>query len=98
MERFSPLIIIVVLLFLPGSGNTVEEIDSVAGETQDGYMIEQPGIITFTEGAKIKGKVDKPQVLIFLPKEKSFYKEVQLQRSFINDLLEPLPFIPIIEK
>ncbi|NLE02635.1 MAG: hypothetical protein GX640_22450 [Fibrobacter sp.] len=61
------------------------------------YQIEQPGTITFTEGAKIKGKVDKPQVIIFLPKEKTYYKDITLERSFEKELMEPLPFVHVQE-
>jgi hypothetical protein len=62
-----------------------------------GYRIDQPGTITFTVGVKIKGKVEKPQVMIMLPKEKSVYREIEFSRSFRDDLMEPLPFIPVTE-
>lgn len=61
------------------------------------YRIEKPGTITFTVGARIKGKVEKPQVMIFLPKEKVHYQEITLERSFKQDLLEPLPFVPMVK-
>ena len=70
------------------------ESDSVE---EQGYRIEQPGTITFTVGVKIKGKVEKPQVMIFLPKEKTVYREIKFERSFLEDLADPLPFTPIIE-
>lgn len=61
------------------------------------YRIEKPGTITFTVGARIKGKVEKPQVMIFLPKEKVHYQEITLERTFKQDLLEPLPFVPMVK-
>jgi hypothetical protein len=61
------------------------------------YRIEKPGTITFTVGVKIIGKVEKPQVMIFLPKEKSIYKTNDLTRSFSSELNEPLPFTPLLE-
>jgi hypothetical protein len=61
------------------------------------YKIEKPGTITFTVGVKIKGKVEKPQVMIFLPKEKPVYKEHMLDRSFEKELSEPLDFAPVLE-
>lgn len=61
------------------------------------YKIEKPGTITFTVGVKIKGKVEKPQVMIFLPKEKSIYKEHALDRSFSSELSAPLDFTPVFE-
>ncbi len=61
------------------------------------YRIEQPGTITFTVGIKIKGKVAKPQVMIFLPKERSLYRELDFSYSFQKDLGKPIPFEPIIE-
>jgi hypothetical protein len=67
--------------------------DNSAKEGQ-GYRIEKPGTITFTVGVKIKGKVEKPQVVIFLPKEKPVYKEITLTRSFYDDIMEALPFEP----
>jgi hypothetical protein len=46
---------------------------------------------------KISGKVEKPQVMIFLPKEKTLYREESFNRSFIGELSQPLPFIPVAE-
>lgn len=65
--------------------------DTVPEVTQ-GYRIEQPGTITFTVGVKISGKVEKPQVMIFLPKEKTLYREETFSRSFKQEIAEPLPF------
>ena len=62
-----------------------------------GYRIEEPGTITFTVGVKIKGKVEKPQVMIFLPKEKPYYREVEFTHSFTDAIMEPQPFQPLIE-
>ncbi|MBN1758450.1 MAG: hypothetical protein JW863_09045 [Chitinispirillaceae bacterium] len=69
---------------------------SIAAADQ-GYRIDQPGTITFTVGVKISGKVEKPQVMIFLPKEKTQYREEVMSRSFIEELSQPLPFTPITE-
>ncbi|MBD3392159.1 MAG: hypothetical protein GF418_08780 [Chitinivibrionales bacterium] len=61
------------------------------------YVVEQPGTITFKHGIVIVGKVEKPQVMIFLPKEKPYYRDISFERSFAEDMTEPLPFEPIIE-
>jgi hypothetical protein len=65
--------------------------------TQQGYRIDQPGTITFTVGMVIKGKVEKPQVMIFLPKEKSYFREQEFSHSFGDELSRPLPFSPLLE-
>lgn len=67
--------------------------DSIAADGQ-GYRIDQPGTITFTVGVKISGKVEKPQVMIFLPKERTLYREEVFTRSFKDELMQPLPFTP----
>jgi hypothetical protein len=59
------------------------------------YRIDKPGTITFTVGVKIKGKVEKPQVMIFLPKEKPYYNKATFSYSFMDDIMKPLPFTPI---
>jgi hypothetical protein len=59
------------------------------------YRIDKPGTITFTVGVKIKGKVEKPQVMIFLPKEKPFYQKATFSYSFVDDIMKPLPFAPV---
>jgi hypothetical protein len=61
------------------------------------FVVEQPGTITFKTGIVIVGKVEKPQVIIFLPKEKSYYREIKFSRSFIREIEEPMPFEPVIE-
>jgi hypothetical protein len=81
----------------PASG-TVPSSDSTSlSEPQEGYRIDQPGTITFTVGVKISGKVEKPQVMIFLPKEKTQYRNEMVQRSFREELSQPLPFTPLME-
>jgi hypothetical protein len=59
------------------------------------YRIDKPGTITFTVGVKIKGKVEKPQVMIFLPKERPYYSKATFAYSFMDDIMKPLPFTPI---
>jgi hypothetical protein len=65
--------------------------------SQPAFRIDQPGTITFTVGMVIKGKIEKPQVIIFLPKEKTYYRDVKFTHSFADEIGEPLPFIPILE-
>lgn len=76
-------------------GNTTG--NEISDSTMQEYKIEKPGTITFTVGARIKGKVEKPQVMIFLPKERVHYQEITLERTFKEDLFEPLPFVPLVE-
>lgn len=66
-------------------------------DDEKSYRIDQPGTITFTVGITIKGKVEKPQVMIFLPKERPYYKPIDYAHSFTTDILEPLPFVPLAE-
>ena len=68
-----------------------------APEQAAGFRIDQPGTITFTVGVKIVGKLEKPEVVIFLPKEKSYYRPVKFAHSFGQDILEPLPLDPAVE-
>ena len=75
--------------------NTPNEINTSKEAVE--YRIDQPGTITFTVGLVIKGKVEKPQVVIFLPKEKTYYRDIEFDFSFDKDVSTPLPFIPIIE-
>ncbi|MBN1577207.1 MAG: hypothetical protein JW913_11680 [Chitinispirillaceae bacterium] len=88
-----------VLLFsvlLPNTSHaTAAGVADSTAVTEQGYRIDQPGTITFTVGVKISGKVEKPQVMIFLPKEKTLYREEVLTRSFSDELAQPLPFTPI---
>ena len=70
----------------------------VADSTAAGYRIDQPGTITFTVGLKIKGKVEKPQVMIFLPKERPYYRDPEFTRSFRYELSEPIPLSPLLPK
>lgn len=93
--------VVIMVLSLTFSVWAEENKDTLEMENQDStvkeYRIEKPGTITFTVGATIKGKVEKPQVMIFLPKERVHYKEITLERSFGQDLLEPLPFVPMVK-
>ena len=86
---------LVLLLGIKGFA-AEENIPPASGENGE-YRIEQPGTITFTVGVKISGKVEKPQVMIFLPKEKTLYRDEKLTRSFSKEIEQPLPFTAIIE-
>jgi hypothetical protein len=77
-----------------GGFATDKDAANAAGDGM-GYRIDKPGTITFTVGIKIKGRVEKPQVMIFLPKEKPVYNKTTFSYSFMEDLMKPLPFAPI---
>jgi hypothetical protein len=62
-----------------------------AAKDDQGYRIDKPGTITFTVGVKIKGKLERPQVVIFLPKEKPVFRDVSITHSFYDAIMEPLP-------
>ncbi|MFP4162651.1 MAG: hypothetical protein ACLFQB_08510 [Chitinispirillaceae bacterium] len=87
-------IVCVWILMAAGSSRAEEPVDSTE---QKDYRIDDPGTITFTVGTKIKGKVDKPQVMIFLPKERSFYRDMVLTKSFSDEIMQPLPLIPLVD-
>jgi hypothetical protein len=86
----SSIFVLSVLLVLPSPAPGQDN----AKKDDPGYHIDKPGTITFTVGVKIKGKVEKPQVVIFLPKEKPYYRETEITHSFLNDIMEPLPLKP----
>ena len=102
IARAAALIALLTLAQSPWSaqGATGKQAPAPAPEdtaAHPGYRIDQPGTITFTVGVVIKGKIDKPQVMIFLPKEKPFYRDFKLTHSFAGELNEPLPFEPLLE-
>lgn len=77
-----------VVLNVKGENNST----NVKNDTTDAnYQIEEPGTITFTAGSKIIGKVEKPQVMIFLVKEKPLYKDITIEYSFKEEILRSLP-------
>ncbi len=103
LKRILPLLSLItgtVLLTaagFPASGAVSPSDSTSLSESQEEYRIDQPGTITFTVGVKISGKVEKPQVMIFLPKEKTQYRNEMVQRSFREELSQPLPFTPLME-
>ena len=89
--------VLLLAIFIPEVfGTPVAKSADTTGVAEQGYRIDQPGTITFTVGVKISGKVEKPQVMIFLPKEKTLYREEKFSRSFADELSQPLPFTPVI--
>ncbi len=94
MLHYSFLILILQTAVIFAADST--QVD-VSTSDKTNYRIEKPGTITFTVGVKIKGKVAKPQVMIFLPKEKSLYRELDFSYSFRKEKKKPLPFEHIIE-
>ena len=88
-----------VLLVLSCMANTIraQKQSDVQSGSEKGYTIEEPGTITFKVGLKIKGKVAKPQVVIFLPKEETIQRDMSFERSFTDNIMESLPFVPIMD-
>lgn len=93
------LVLYILAAAIPSRAGTASKTPTPAADTvtQQGYRIDQPGTITFTVGMVIKGKVEKPQVMIFLPKEKAYYRELHMSHSFKDAIDEPLPFEPLLE-
>jgi hypothetical protein len=79
------------------AGEKKQPAAATADDGQPAFRIDQPGTITFTVGMVIKGKIEKPQVIIFLPKEKTYFRELTFTHSFAEDIARPLPFSPILE-
>lgn len=80
---------------LPASASVKKDSTETQAFGGAAYRIDKPGTITFTVGVKIKGKVEKPQVMIFLPKEKPYYQKATFSYSFIDEIMKPLPFTPV---
>jgi hypothetical protein len=80
---------------IPALGAKPDTIKTNSQKDKTDYLIEQPGTITFTVGVKILGKVEKPQVVIFLSKEKTTYRDISFTYSFEKNIEKPLPFVPI---
>jgi len=54
------------------------------------YYFQKPGELVFIKGTVIKGKVERPQVMIIIQKEKIKKTEKKLKRSFRKEILKPL--------
>jgi hypothetical protein len=56
----------------------------------DDFVIKKPGEITFTSGIIIEGRVEKPQVLLIMTKEKTKLPPLKLNSSMIRFIEEPV--------
>jgi hypothetical protein len=92
------LFIFLIMLVACLRTSAATSLDSIATlDDKGGYKIEKPGTITFIHALVVKGKAEKPQVVIFLPKEKSLYEPMTFNRSFVKDIMKPLPLVPVTE-
>jgi hypothetical protein len=55
----------------------------------DEFVQRKPGEITFTTGIVIEGRVEKPQVMLVLTKERIKLSPVVFSHSFLGDLTAP---------
>jgi hypothetical protein len=62
------------------------------GVTQPSFRFDGSGTLTFTDGISITGEIEKPQVMIFLPKEKPYYRDIEFSHSYEKEIMQPLPF------
>ena len=56
------------------------------------FIIKKPGEITFTSGIVIEGRVEKPQVMLVLTKERIKVEPVLFQQSFLKNITDPLRY------
>ncbi|OGJ86846.1 MAG: hypothetical protein A2268_14335 [Candidatus Raymondbacteria bacterium RifOxyA12_full_50_37] len=63
-----------------------------ATPAQDEFVIRKPGEITFTTGIVIEGRVEKPQVMLILTKERLKLQSIRFERSFVNRITEPVAY------
>jgi hypothetical protein len=89
------LVYAAAVLLSPAAAHAQSTDTTKAATDGRGYHIDKPGTITFTVGIKIKGKVEKPQVMMFLPKEKPVYAKATFSYSFSEDIMKPLSFEPV---
>jgi hypothetical protein len=80
-----------ILIFTLSSllwGQTTNK-NEVAADPND-FVIKKPGEITFTSGIIIEGRVEKPQVLLIMTKEKTKLPALKLNSSMIRFIEEPV--------
>ena len=63
---------------------------SPASAQDDDFVIKKPGEITFTTGIVIEGRIEKPQVMLVLTKERVKIEPLDYEGSFIKSITEPL--------
>jgi len=68
------------------------EVSSSANAAEDEFIIKKPGEITFTTGIVIEGRVEKPQVMLVLTKERVKMEELNFEQSFVRNITEPLRY------
>ncbi|OGS37574.1 MAG: hypothetical protein A2293_00195 [Elusimicrobia bacterium RIFOXYB2_FULL_49_7] len=65
---------------------------AATGRSNENYVIRKPGEITFTTGIVIEGRVEKPQVMLILTKERIRLDPVLFRRSFLKDITRSLQY------
>lgn len=90
MNRISALFTMILLTTAVFPQSEATSIDT----DEKGFRIDTPGTITFTVAMKIEGRIDKPQVMIFLPKEDRHFREITFSHTFEDEITSPLLFTP----
>ncbi len=90
----SIFMIIIFMISLAGAQMSVPVKNKApAGEPKDDdFIIKKPGEITFTSGIVIEGRVEKPQVMLVLTKEKIKSDPSSYKQSFLKNITDPLRY------
>ena len=75
-----------------GEGDSECEQAGPAAQKDEDFIIKKPGEISFTSGIVIEGRVEKPQVLLVLTKERIKVDPVVFQQSFLKNITDPLRY------
>jgi hypothetical protein len=63
---------------------------SSAKDSKDKYVTRKRGELVFEKGIIIEGRVEKPQVIIVIAKEKIKLEPITFRNSFLNHVVRPL--------
>lgn len=78
---------------MPASNALIQGLANAAAQAgQDEFVIKKPGEITFTTGIVIEGRVEKPQVMLVLSKEKIRIADEAFKNSFLSRITRPLQY------
>jgi len=82
----------VLIVFSQDMTPATRSSDSKSDKSEDEYVIRRPGEITFMTGIVIEGRVEKPQVMLVLTKEKIKLEPISFRNTFLKNITNPLRY------
>jgi len=82
----SSIFFLLIILAVPGSSQGPAPLIPDENGDSTFFTIDKSGVIQFKSSSKIEATIDKPEVILFIPKERPQVVPISFHKSFYSEM------------